>query len=288
MSETTTFANPPQQLASVRGQPRCMIQLRTVADFVELARVLYAGGVQPQGVSRAEHLVPIILTGWEAGFSVTQSIRWVMVNPSGNGCSVWGDGGLAIVMRSGQLVDRVVEYDGEPGTDDWTCIVRLHRKDDPKSFTREYSYSLGLAKKLKSFKISSGPWANDPGNMLYWRAMWRAMRREFADILAGLSGVEEEDEVITAEVVSKPPQLGPAGEPVEMIDEEQLEEIVRLRGLAEDAITDESRMAEAWAEHLKPFGVNSARDLTQTDATKLIAVLTETYDPFTSPPQSTA
>jgi hypothetical protein len=281
MSETTTFANPPQQLASVRGQPRCMIQLRTVDDFVHLAKVLYAGGVQPQGVSRAEHLVPIILTGWEAGLTVTQSIRWVMINPSGNGCSIWGDAALAIITRDGLLVDRSVVYTGEPGTDSRTCTVRLHNKNDPKSWDREYSYSLEVAKRLKSFKINGGPWYVDPDNMLYWRAMWKAMRREFTLSLFGMTGVEEEDEVITAEVVSTPPQLGPSGESVEMVDEEQLEEIVRLRENMSAAITDDDELDARWSELLKPHNVTSARDMTKNGASVFIEKLRELYDlPF--------
>jgi hypothetical protein len=286
MSEAKS--EPLQQLASVTARPRFLLSLRSLADVVELARVLYAGGIQPEGVSRAESLVPILLTGMDHGLTPMQSVRWIMKNPNGGGCSVWGDGGLAIVMTSGQLVDRSIEYTGTPGQDDRTCTVRLSRSTDTKSFGREYSYSMAIAKKLRSYKINNGPWATDPDNMLYWRALWRAMRREFADVLLGITGVEEDEDFLTVDVVTPAPQLGPAGEVIEMIDEDQLEEIVRLRGLAEDAISDGDRLLQVWAAHLKPFEVASARDLTRADATKLIAELTEQYDPFTAPPQSTA
>jgi hypothetical protein len=287
MSEPT-FTTQPQQLASLTARVRHAINLRSVDDFVHLAKVLYEGGIQPPGVDRPAKLVPIILTGWELGFSVTQSVKWVMLNPNGNGCSIWGDAGLAILLRDGVLEDRNIEFTGTPGQDDRECSVRLKRINDPKSFERVYTFSLGQAKKLKSYKINGGPWASDSDNMLRWRALWRAMRAEFADKLLGISGIEEEEDVILAEVVSSVPQISSGGELVEMIDEQQLEEIVRLRGLAEASISDEDRLASVWATHLEPFGVKSARDLTTIAATKLIAVLTEEYDPFTSPTQSTA
>lgn len=273
----TALPTSPQPLSPVFVKQ--VLHLRTLDDFVQLAQVLFAGGCQPKSVDRPAKLVPMLIAGAELGFNVMQSLKW-LTPPVNGACAIWGDAGLALIIRSGLLEYREVTYSGSG--DDRECTVRLIRRGVPDSRERTYSYSLAIGKRLKSFKIAGGPWEIDSDNMLYWRALWRAMRAEFPDVLLGVASAEEVQDAEVLSVTINPDSQPSASIPPDAVTESQLAEIANLReAMANSFPTDsDAQISETWASLLNPFGVKSARDLKQIDADKFIAVVREKYMPF--------
>jgi hypothetical protein len=77
-----------------------------------------------------------------------------------------------------------------------------------------------------------------------------------------------------------------AGRGQPLVADDQLEELARLRDLAWAAkgLTDEAEQDADWAAVLADFGVESARQLTTTQAAELIQAMGAKHDPFSYPP----
>jgi len=279
-----TKPDPPKP-----ARVQTVIQFRTVDELLALARALYVGGVAPPGVDRPEKLLPVILSGLEVGLGVMQAV--VSVTPPVNGrCALYGDAGKALILASGLLEYQRERVEGDG--DARKGVVEVKRVGFP---ARTFEYTVALAKKLRGWGKPNTPWANDPDNMLLWRARWRAWRAEFADVLAGLHGREEDDEeAVTVEVAVGPPPppaalpaaAAPAVAGEVMVDADQLAEIKRLKDLADAGRGADADRKQWWADALKKLGVTSAKQLTRAQATAFIRDLGVAHDPFSYPHQA--
>lgn len=287
---TTSGTFPPPRTA---GPKRQLLQFNTIEDVLKTAEYVYMSGNLPSGCDSKYKVFMMLMAGMEVGFGVSQSMNWI--TPPLNGrCSIYGDGGLALIRSSGQLEKFSERIEGEG--DDRKAVVLIQRKGWPE---RTFEYPMSLAKKLKSFKASQakgGPWADDPDNMLTWRARWRAFRTEFTDILGGLGGAEEqEDDYITVD--ASPRQAAPAALPAAakavpaavdaqpVMSDEQFEELKRLRKLfAEQFTAPAGADADEWKGVLTTVGVESIKALTPELAGQFIQLAGKKVDPFNYPP----
>ncbi len=272
-------------------QPRQVIRFSTFAEVAAVARGLYEAGCTPRGIDRPEKLIPMLLTGAELGLGIMQSIKHV-TPPVNGACNLFGDIGLALVRQSG-LLERFEESIVGDGDDrKATCTVK--RTGYPP---RTFEYAFALAAKLKSYqaavKAKTGPWYDDPDNMLMWRARWRALRTEFTDVLNGLGGAEEQDDEqpITVEVThvtaQAAPQPPPQLPPPSAVPDATLTELGRLRKELIDQYGEQPAKAQ-WAEYLAGHGKGSARELTAEQAEAMCEHFGKQVDPFGYPATSTA
>jgi hypothetical protein len=110
--------------------------------------------------------------------------------------SIWGDAALALVQNS-DVVEWVKErFEGTKGTDDWTAVCEVKRINWPDPIVRRFS--VGDAKKAGLW-TKAGTWQTYPDRMLQMRARSFALRDSAADILMGLSIVEEAQDIPTVE-----------------------------------------------------------------------------------------
>jgi hypothetical protein len=269
------------------------ISFNSFAEVLQLAKDLYAANCTPRGVDRPEKLVPMLLAGAELGLGVMMSLKYI--TPPVNGiCSLWGDAGLALARRSGQLAKFEESIVGEG--DNRKAVCKIQRTGYPE---KPFEFGIKLAKSYASYKKAheinpktkepfGGLWYDDPDNMLMWRARWRALRSEFTDVLNGMGGAEEQEEVITVEVVPAvpPPAAITAGNTTPALpaaSNDQLQEIVRLNALMKQQLDFAADPIAAWAELLKPYAVQSARELSPDAADQFIKLVGGKYDPFTYP-----
>lgn len=287
-----TATRTPAKAATASG--RQVIRFTSIDEVMKVAEVIYRSGSLPKDVNKPEKVAMMLIAGAEVGFGVAQTMKSVLPPVNGQ-CALYGDAGLALIRSSG-LLDRLDEKVEGQG-DERTASVTIQRKGyEAKTFT----YSTALAQKLKSYKKSheqkSGPWHDDPDNMLTWRARWRAFRTEFADVLYGMGGAEElEDEVITVEAHARPAALPssppPAALPAAAVGlpcagDDQLAEISRLRNVLRESVPDADKQKQEWAEFLAPFKVETAKQLTPEQADQFIEAVGAKYDPFTYPSES--
>jgi hypothetical protein len=165
--------------------PGSIAAVRELAELIaagEWAPASYRGG---DGHYMIEKIVLGIMHGAAVGlgpFAAVHAIAVIDGQPT-----IWGDGALALVERSGLIEDMREDYtvDGEDGL---TAICTMRRRPWPTPIARRFSMAMaeeaGLTQK-------EGPWQTYPRRMLMMRARSWALRDGFADVLRGLSIREE-------------------------------------------------------------------------------------------------
>jgi hypothetical protein len=177
------------------------VKLSSVSDVWRTAKLLHAGGMVPQNLSR-EAAAGVILKGMELGLGPLQALENICcIN---NRFSIYGNGVTALLLRSGLMPKRpeeTIEGEGEMAV----AVCKMWRKGwaDPieKRFSWQDAKRAGLTGKDN--------WRKYPLRMLRWRAFGLAARDGFSDVLQGIYLAEEamDFEPATAVVSELPPEL---------------------------------------------------------------------------------
>ena len=169
---------------------------KSIADVRELARMIALAEWAPdsyrdiEGNYLQQKIELAIMHGATVGLgpiAAVQSIAVIDGMPT-----IWGDGALAIVERSGLLEDMVEDYqfDAEQGL---TAICTMRRRRRPTPITNRFSMAMAEQARLTQ---KEGPWQSYPQRMLKMRARSWTIRDGFADVLRGLHIREEVDDFI--------------------------------------------------------------------------------------------
>jgi RecT family len=160
----------------------------TLDQAIALATVMAKSTLIPKDFqNQPANIVIAVQLGAELGLAPMQSLQSIAVI---NGRpSVWGDGLLGLCLRSG-LLENIDE--AEIGEDlVGTCTVQ--RKGWTHAVTR--SFSKKDAEKAGLWG-KAGPWQTYPKRMLQMRARTFALRDVFADVLRGLTSIEEARDIL--------------------------------------------------------------------------------------------
>lgn len=160
------------------------VELTTFEDAFRFATAIHKSGLAPAGLTSPEAILIALQAGLELGFSPMRALSAVVVV---NGRpSLMGEAALAKIRQSG-----VCEYGPEVGTvgdgdkREGVCTFRRATGDViVVKFTIADAKRAGLWGK-------GGPWTQYPDDMLMWRAVARACKRYFSDVLLGLVLTEE-------------------------------------------------------------------------------------------------
>lgn len=175
----------PSPIALADGR----LALSNHAEIMRMAQALAGAGMMPPGVHTAQQAFWVLLAGYEAGLSVTQTIKNVMLV---NGRpSMWGDAVRAKILQSGLLV-YINEVVDQPGTEKAEAVCVLHRKAPEGRPPLVIERRFGVADaKAAGLWGKAGPWKQYPMRMLQNRAWAFAARDGFSDVLGGLDIAEE-------------------------------------------------------------------------------------------------
>jgi hypothetical protein len=179
MEEKQTKKRAVKIRATERG-----LQLRSIDEMWRFC-VACAASKDFKDIQTPEQAFVRVQAGMELGMSPIWSLTNIMVV---NGRpSVWGDGALALVLRHPDCQDVVEKPTGDPNDDSlgWECTV-YRRGREPKVG----KFTIADAKRAQLWG-KPGPWQQYRDRMLRMRARAFAMRDSFADVLRGLSVVEE-------------------------------------------------------------------------------------------------
>jgi hypothetical protein len=159
---------------------------QTMEETFRLAQYFHAAGLCANSYKCVEHYMIAIWAGQAIGVPPVQAVQGMAIV---NGrAMIWGDLMMALVMRSGKLVDHAERFEGS-GTD-ITAICsakRMTRGDDDTIRivgTSEHRFSWKDAE--RAGLTAKDPWRKYPQRMLMWRARTYVMRDLFADVLGGL------------------------------------------------------------------------------------------------------
>jgi hypothetical protein len=191
---STTEAQPPKLPALMVGGEVRPIVPQSFEDAWRIAVVVTKSGLAPFGLDTPEKAMVAIMHGMEVGLlpmAALQSIAVINGKPS-----IYGDGLLALVRRSGLLEEITETFAG--ADDDLTAICAVRRKGDPEptvgSFSVAQAKLSGLWVRLTKHGEKT-PWQLYPKRMLQMRARAYALRDGFPDVLKGLAVREEMDDV---------------------------------------------------------------------------------------------
>ena len=187
------------------GVPAYLVP-NSITEVRELAALIAAGEWAPssyRGVDGKYVLDKIVLGvmhGAAVGlgpFAAIHAIAVIDGHPT-----IWGDGALALVERSGLIEDMCEDYvvDDDEGL---TAICTMCRRSWPTPISRRFSMAMAEGAGLTQ---KEGPWQTYPRRMLMMRARSWALRDGFADVLRGLALREEVEDY---EELGTPPTVAP-------------------------------------------------------------------------------
>ena len=185
------------------------IELRTFEDAYRFASAVAKSGLAPKGLETPEKILIALQAGLELGFSPMRALSAVAVV---NGRpSLMGEAALAKIRQSGVCkLGPTITTRGEG--DKLAGVVRFQR--DGMSEPLEVTFSVADAKRAGLWG-KSGPWTQYPTTMLEWRAVARAAKLYFSDVLLGLALAEEvQDFPTTTRVERELPPRAPERDPL--------------------------------------------------------------------------
>src|SRR6266851_6214023 len=169
---------------------------KSVAEVRELARLIALAEWAPdsyrdiEGNYIQQKIELAIMHGATVGLGAIAAVQSIAVIDGMP--TIWGDGALSIVERSGLRDDMLEEYevDAEEGL---TAICTMRRRRRPTPIVNRFSMAMAERARLLQ---KEGPWQSYPQRMLRMRARSWTIRDGFADVLRGLHIREEVDDFI--------------------------------------------------------------------------------------------
>ena len=167
------------------------VSIGNVQDLMRFANTCIRSGLAPYGIKTAEAAFVAIEFGMELGLRPMQALNRVCVI---NGKpSLYGEAGLGICIASGEVEDYDQGWDGDlaDGTRSaWFAIRRKGYEVKRGEFDwKRASRAKSGGKRL----VDKDNWQSYPDEMLMARAMWRALRLAFPDVLSGVSPAYADD-----------------------------------------------------------------------------------------------
>ena len=162
-------------------QKMSIVRPRNIDELLKIAQIFSRSDLVPREYKgKPENVVLAIQIGSELGLAPLQALQNIAVI-NGRPC-LWGDAMLALVQASGKL-EYIREWTEEKSAH---CVIK--RKGYPeeyeKIFSDEDAQRAGLLQK-------PGPWQEYRDRQRQMRARSFALRDQFADVLRGLSSIEE-------------------------------------------------------------------------------------------------
>jgi hypothetical protein len=158
---------------------------RDYDEAQRLAKLLCEAKMAPQGFEKPETCLVGILQGMEMGLSPLFALQRMAIVDGR--LTIWGDGALALVLRSGLCVSITEWLEGNEESE-WISHCEVLREGWDRPITR--SFAVQDAKRANLWH-KPGPWTEYPKRMLQMRARAFALRDVFADVLGGLYFREE-------------------------------------------------------------------------------------------------
>ena len=158
---------------------------RNYDEAQRLAKLLCEAKMAPQGFEKPETCLVGILQGMEMGLSPLFALQRMAIVDGR--LTIWGDGALALVLRSGLCVSITEWLEGDDESE-WISHCEVLREGWDRPITR--SFAVQDARRANLWH-KPGPWTEYPKRMLQMRARAFALRDVFADVLGGLYFREE-------------------------------------------------------------------------------------------------
>lgn len=168
-------------------QRRSLLDIANVQDAIQASEILSKSGLIPDKFKGRPADI-LVAMQWGAELGSVQPLQALNGIAVVNGTpSIYGDLGKALVMRQADLAHFDLDVTGDGRNMEAHCEIRRQKPHGVIGVRRTFS----MADAERGGLAGRGPWKQYPGRMLMWRAFWLAARDVYADVLSGLQGAEE-------------------------------------------------------------------------------------------------
>lgn len=191
MSGTALATIPKNAVVGKHG-----IEIDTLEKLEAMADYVLKSGLAPKECNSVANIIVRAQMGMELGLSFMYSIQNI-ANINGRP-AIWGDAIPALVLSSGlcaEFAGRFVGKDDGSYTDDFRYEVTARRKGHETASV--VSFSVGDAKKAGLW--GKNVWAPYPKDMMRHKAVARAAKIVFPDVLGGIACAEDIRDYIEVE-----------------------------------------------------------------------------------------
>ncbi len=170
-----------------KAPQRSLLNITNIDQAISASEILSKSGLIPDKFKGRPADI-LVAMQWGAELGSVQPLQALNGIAVVNGTpSIYGDLGKALVMRQSDLAHFSLDTQGEGRQMEAICEIQRTKPHGKigvrRTFSMEDAERGGLA--------SRGPWKQYPARMLMWRAFWLAARDIYADVLSGLQGAEE-------------------------------------------------------------------------------------------------
>jgi hypothetical protein len=174
---------PVNNKAITAGAPVRAIIPQNLAEVMQIAEIIFASRLSPEGFKTPQAVAVAIMHGAEIGLTPMLSVQRIAVI---NGRpTLWGDGVPALVRGSG-LCEYIEEYIDGDG-DNRVAVCKSKWRGEPKETVRKFSVEDAKTAELWGTRN----WKKFPERMLQMRARGFLTRDLYADVLGGMYLKEE-------------------------------------------------------------------------------------------------
>lgn len=200
-----------QQIEVMRAQ---IALEREIIEFEkERFEMLFQTGLLPKHITKWQQFVAITSYGRKLDVDMWTALRHIPVvngNPEPDGQLK-----LALIYRSGLLKAISITDDGQKAT---CTMTRTDGKAVTSTFTQEEANRITSTytkdnKQVTTRLVDKDVWKNYPADMRQWRAIGRAAKRLFSDVINGLAQTAPDAHLIVSEAIERPWALPPAESP---------------------------------------------------------------------------
>lgn len=167
-------------------------------ELKEYVRLIAASDMVPKDFrDKPGNVLVAIQMGGELGLKPMQAVQNIAVI---NGRpSIYGDLGKAMLRSNGCDIEEADIDEIRKTGSAWCVITRKGQNPVRRTFSVDDAKTAGLWGK-------AGPWTTYPFRQMAWRAFWFAARDAASDLLKGLAGREEIEDIVVEAV---PPTVTP-------------------------------------------------------------------------------
>ena len=171
----------------LQHRSKSLLNISSIDDAIRASEILSKSGLVPDKF-KGKPADILVAMQWGAELGSVQPLQALNGIAVVNGTpSIYGDLGKALVLREHDLANFVLETSGEGRDMAAVCEIGRQKPNGrinvKRTFTMQDAERAGLG--------SRGTWKQYPARMLMWRAFWLAARDIYADVLSGLQGAEE-------------------------------------------------------------------------------------------------
>lgn len=198
-----------------------------LTSYSQMAKWLVDGRIYP-GIDNVAKAVTLMLTAQSMGLHPMEAIRGIdliqgrpVLKPQLMG---------ALIIKAGHPAYEVETNDGK------TCLIRFYRRDKPKGWSKEVSYTLEEA--TAAGVAGKDVWKRHGADMLFNRCLGRGARQIYPEIFFGMYAtgeIQEDDQrgeavTVEAKVIQHPAvkeQPQPKANPAQAIHDQRSEYLQR-------------------------------------------------------------